>query len=127
MSRPTLAALAASALSLSAAFSMMVFVLGAEPAWAQSHAPRAAGAAAHNAAALTGPLAIGATVRDGAGETLGRVSRLTTGADGQTMVMLRKGVDTFSVPASALQLSGGGVISSLSRSDIKALGSSAAH
>ncbi len=82
---------------------------------------------AHNAAALAGPLAIGATVRDRDGLTLGRIARLTTGAEGQTMVMLRKGVDSFSVRSSALTLTSGGVVSSLSRKDIKALGSSATH
>lgn len=116
MSRFTLAVLALGALALSD---------GA--ASAQSHRARAATDVSRNAAALTGPLAIGATVRDSAGETLGRISRLTTGADGQTVVMLRKGVDSFSVPASALQISGDGVISTLSRNDIKALGSSATH
>lgn len=88
---------------------------------------RAAAGSARNASALTGPLAVGATVRDGAGETLGRITRLTTGPNGQTLVMLRKGVDSFSVPANVLRISGDGVISSLSRQDIKALGDSAAH
>lgn len=93
----------------------------AAPALAQPTAP-AATDAAHNASALSGPLAVGATVRDPAGQTLGRVSRLTTGKDGRTLVMLRKGVDSFAVPETILHLQGGEVVSSLDRNGIKALG-----
>ncbi|HEX7758275.1 MAG TPA: hypothetical protein VF459_02150 [Caulobacteraceae bacterium] len=126
MRRFTLAALTITAFSMGA-LSPAGLASSAASASARNHGTRAAADVSRDAAALTGPLAIGATVRDGAGETLGRISRLTTGADGQTVVMLRKGVDSFSVPASALLLSGDGVISTLSRNDIKALGSSATH
>jgi hypothetical protein len=72
-------------------------------------------------------LAVGATVRDPAGETLGRVSRLTTGKDGRTLVMLRKGVDSFAVPEDILHVKGGEVVSSLDRNGIKALGDLPEH
>jgi hypothetical protein len=110
-----------------ACLSLIFAVASLGPAFASASAgaqpmARAAAGSARNASALTGPLAVGATVRDGAGVTLGRITRLTTGANGQTVVMLRKGVDSFQVPANVLQISGNGVISSLSRQDIKALG-----
>ncbi len=85
----------------------------------------AATEAGRNASALVGPLAVGATVRDSSGQTLGRISRLTTGADGQTVVMLRKGVDSFSIPANRLHLTNEGVVSDLTRDGIKALSPSA--
>lgn len=96
-------------------------LLGAGAVAAQPAAPSASDAA-QNASALSGPLAVGATVRDPAGQTLGRVSRLTTGKDGRTLVMLRKGVDSFAVPESILRVQGGEVVSSLDRNGIKALG-----
>jgi hypothetical protein len=77
---------------------------------------------ATNASALAGPLAVGATVRDGKGEVLGRITRLTTGRDGQTVVMLRKGVDSFTVPTRILHMQGAEVVSSLDREGVRALG-----
>lgn len=96
-------------------------LMGAGPALAQPTAPSAADAA-RDASALSGPLAVGATVRDPSGKTLGRVSRLTTGKDGRTLVMLRKGVDSFAVPETILHMRGGEVVSSLDRNGVKALG-----
>lgn len=101
-------------------------MLAGAPALAQSSAPSASDAA-HNASALSGPLAVGATVLDPTGQTLGRVSRLTTGKDGRTLVMLRKGVDSFAVPESILHVKGDEVISSLDRNGIKALGDLPEH
>ncbi|MGA0601741.1 hypothetical protein ACO2Q3_13630 [Caulobacter sp. KR2-114] len=106
---------------MSKAAIVLTLILAAGPALAQPAAP-AADDAAHNASALTGPLAVGATVRDPSGQTLGRVSRLTTGKDGRTLVMLRKGVDSFAVPEAILHVRGGEVVSSLDRAGIKALG-----
>jgi hypothetical protein len=94
---------------------------------AQPLAAPSAADAAHNASALTGPLAVGATVRDPAGQTLGRITRLTTGPDGRTLVMLRKGVDSFTVPADVLHVAAGEVVSSLDRDGVKKLGDIATH
>lgn len=100
----------------------------------QRHAPapvvaRAAAEAAtdvaRDTAALTGPLAVGATILDPAGETLGRITRLTTARDGATVVMVRKGVDSFAIPSDRLRVTATGVVSSLDRAGIKALGDSA--
>jgi len=106
---------------VSKAIVAVILILAAGAAAAQP-AARSALDAGHNASALSGPLAVGATVRDPAGETLGRVARLTTGRDGRTLVMLRKGVDSFAVPEDILRLQGGEVVSSLDRNGIKALG-----
>ena len=105
-----------------------VTVLAFAPQITAAQAPAAAPAATdagRYASALVGPLAVGATVRDSSGQTLGRISRLTTGADGQTVVMLRKGVDSFSIPANRLHLTSEGVVSDLTRDGIKALSPSA--
>ncbi|MBS0410387.1 MAG: hypothetical protein JSR86_10775 [Proteobacteria bacterium] len=87
--------------------------------------PPTAADVAQDTSALAGPLAVGATVRDPAGEVLGRITRLTTARDGGTLVMVRKGVDSFAVPADRLRVTPQGVVSSLDRQGIKALGDSA--
>lgn len=104
----------------------LALMLGAGPALSQPAAPSAT-EAAQDASALSGPLAVGATVLDPAGQTLGRVSRLITGKDGRTLVMLRKGVDSFAVPETILHMRGAEVVSSLDRNGIKALGKLPEH
>ncbi len=111
--------------SILVAFSGLAFAPQVAAAQEPAAAAPAASDAGRNASALVGPLAVGATVRDSSGQTLGRISRLTTGADGQTVVMLRKGVDSFSIPANRLHLTSEGVVSDLTRDGIKALSPSA--
>jgi hypothetical protein len=95
-----------------------VLTLVGGPLIAQEVAPSAADAAA-GAAAIAGPFAIGATVRDGAGEVVGRITRLTTGPDGHTLVMVRLGVDSFAVPAARLHMKDGEVVSALTKAELK--------
>jgi hypothetical protein len=99
-------------------------VLACAPALAQELAPSASDAASA-ASAIAGPFAIGATVRDSAGETVGRITRLTTAPDGRTLVMVRMGVDSFAIPASALRMQGDVVVSSLTKAELKAQGEQA--
>lgn len=96
----------------------------ARHAAAQPRAPSAS-EAARDTSAQAGPLAVGAAVLDPAGQTLGRITRLTTARDGRTLVMVRKGVDSFAIPADRLRMTPGGAVSSLDREGIKALGDSA--
>ena len=88
---------------------------------------RSAATAGTDAAATTGAFAIGTPVLDGTGVTVGRITRLTTGKNGQTLVMVRKGVDSFSVPASALHMSGGAAVGDASLARMKAMGEAAQH
>jgi hypothetical protein len=98
-----------------------VFVLTPAFAFAQAHAPSADDAGS-GASAITGPFAIGATVKDRNGETVGRITRLTTAPDGRTLVMIRFGVDSFAVPAARLRMQGDVVVSSLTKEELKAEG-----
>jgi hypothetical protein len=110
VSRSPFGAIVAAALALSAA-----------PAIAQDVAPSVVDAAA-GAAAIAGPFAIGATVKDSAGEVVGRITRLTTAPDGSTLVMVRLGVDSFAVPAARLHMRGAEVVSTLTKAELKAEG-----
>jgi len=88
---------------------------------AQQIAPSAADVASP-ASAIVGPFAIGATVKDRNGETVGRITRLTTARDGRTLVMVRLGVDSFALPAARLHVAGDIVTSHLTKDELKAEG-----
>jgi hypothetical protein len=90
-------------------------------AFAQTHAPSAEDAAS-GASAIAGPFAIGVTVKDRNGETVGRITRLTTAPDGRTLVMIRLGVDSFAVPAARLRMQGEVAVSTLTKEELKAEG-----
>ncbi len=87
----------------------------------QDSAPSAVEAGV-SASAIAGPFAIGATVKDRNGETVGRITRLTTAPNGRTLVMLRLGVDSFAVPAARLRMQGNMVVSDLTKDELKAEG-----
>lgn len=114
---------------------VMALVASADVAVAQTSATitpeqaaaRSADEAGANAAATTGAFAIGTPVLDGGGQSVGRITRLTTGKDGQTLVMVRKGVDSFSVPASSLRMQNGAAVGSASLGQMKALGAASGH
>ena len=103
-----------------ALFAAAVFVTPAS-VFAQAHAP-SADEAANSASAIAGPFAIGATVKDRNGETVGRITRLTTAPDGRTLVMIRLGVDSFAVPAARLRMQGDVAVSTLTKEELKAEG-----
>ena len=90
-------------------------------------AVRSADQAGVNAAANSGAFAIGTPVLDASGAPVGRITRLTTAKNGQTLVMVRKGVDTFSVPASALHMQNGSAVGDVSLDQMKALGAAASR
>ena len=80
---------------------------------------RPAESGATNSAATTGPLAIGAVVKDRTGATVGHIVRLTTDKRGVSVAQIRLGEDVFSVPVDALFSRGGEVLSTVSLSDLK--------
>ena len=100
-----------------------ILVLGGA-SLAQAQAPSADDAAT-GASAIAGPFAIGTTVKDSAGETVGRITRLTTAPDGRTLVMVRFGVDSFAVPAARLRMEGEVAVSTLTKAQLKAEGKQA--
>lgn len=79
----------------------------------------AATGTATNTAATASDLKLGATVTDTAGAELGVISKVSKGkTDAETMVTLKANGKTKTVPASALGLSGGALVSNKSKADI---------
>ncbi len=87
-----------------------------------AEAAEPASAWAEPASATAGPFAIGVTVKDSAGETVGRITRLTTAEDGRTLVMVRLGSDSFAVPASRLHMDGEVAVASVPKAQLKSEG-----
>ena len=79
----------------------------------------AAESGAVDTAATSGPLAIGAMVRDGGGALIGHFTLLTTDKDGRSIVQVREGVNVYAIPIADLSARGGQVISSIRASDLK--------
>ena len=88
---------------------------------ASAQAPSALDAAS-GASAIVGPFAIGTPVRDRLGEVIGRITRMTTAKDGRTLVMVRKGPDSFAVPASRLRMQGDTAVSDLTKAELRSEG-----
>jgi hypothetical protein len=79
----------------------------------------AATGTAANTAATASDLKMGAAVTDATGAEIGTISKVTKGkTDAETMVTLKANGKTKTVPASALGLSGGALVSSKSKADI---------
>lgn len=89
------------------------------PADPATTAPAADTGAAMNTAATVSDLKMGAAVTDATGAELGTISKVTKGkTDAETMVTLKANGKTKTVPASALGLSGGALVSNKSKADI---------
>jgi ABC-type transporter Mla subunit MlaD len=86
---------------------------------------RPAESGAHDSAATLGPLAIGAAVTDPNGLEVGRVTRVTTGKNGRSLVEVRLDDDVFSIPAEGLYTHGGKAFSAETLDQLKH--SAAAH
>ena len=106
-------------LALSALISVSLALAG-EAFADQTRGAPAAEDLATGASAIAGPFAIGVRVKDNSGKTIGRITRLTTGPDGRTLVMVRLGSDSFAVPAARLRMDGDTAVSDLSRDELKA-------
>jgi len=74
---------------------------------------RAAESGARDSAATTGPLAIGATVKDRTGALVGHIVRLTTDKTGESVAEIRRGEDVWRVPVADLFARGGEVLSTV--------------
>jgi hypothetical protein len=79
-----------------------VTAVAAEPGRA-----RPAESGAHDSAATVGPLAIGALVTDRNGLEIGHVTRLTTDANGDSVVEVRHNEDLYAIPIEQLYAHGG--------------------
>jgi len=65
--------------------------------------------------------AIGTTVKDSRGATVGRVLRTVTAADGTARVVVQMGADTFTVPSTALTLNGRYATSAMTKAQLRAM------
>jgi hypothetical protein len=73
---------------------------------------------ATNTAATATDLKVGAAVTDSAGADLGTIAKVAKGKDGDTMVTLKAGGKSKTIPASSLSLSGGSLVSSQTKADV---------
>jgi len=76
-------------------------------------------AIAHDSAAMSGSFAIGEAVRDRSGALVGRLTRLTTDAQGQSVAKVRSGEDVFAIPVADLFERNGALLSTVSLDDLK--------
>ncbi|MFI4934476.1 MAG: hypothetical protein ACHP7N_07645 [Caulobacterales bacterium] len=86
---------------------------------AHAQPAKSAESGARETAATSGPLAIGATVKDRDGVTLGHITRLTTDKAGVSVAQVRLGEDVLSIPVSDLFMKNGEVLSTLTRDELK--------
>jgi hypothetical protein len=80
---------------------------------------RAAQAGAVDTAATSGPLAIGAVVRDPTGVVVGHVTLITTDETGRSIAQVRKGVNVYSIPLADIAAHGAGGVSVIPASTLK--------
>lgn len=80
----------------------------------------AAPAAAADASATTSPYKAGMTIRDAQGAPIGTIARVIKTPDGATTISASVDGRNVNLPASALTVSGSGVVSSMSKSQITA-------
>ncbi|HEX5377199.1 MAG TPA: hypothetical protein VFW47_01420 [Phenylobacterium sp.] len=81
--------------------------------------PAAETGTAANTAATADDLKIGAAISDSTGAELGTISKVTRGkTSADTMVTLKAGAKSKTIPASSLSLSGGVLTSSQAKADI---------
>jgi len=80
----------------------------------------AGGSAADTSATAGGAatLSVGEPVKDNTGATIGAISGLNTGANGQQMAVIKMGNDTFQVPSDRLGAGSGSATINLSQSQI---------
>ena len=70
-------------------------------------------------AATVGPLAIGATIHDEAGALVGRVTLLTTDADGAAVAKVRNDEEVYRIPLADLVVRRGQVVSRIPLARLK--------
>ncbi len=81
--------------------------------------PAAETGTAANTAATASDLKLGATVNDATGAELGTISKVAKGkTDADTMITLKANGKTKTIPASSLALSGGGLVSTQTKTDL---------
>jgi hypothetical protein len=83
-----------------------------------TNATAATGAAANTSATAPASFTVGQQVQDNTGASIGTISSLNTGADGQQMAVINMGGKTFQVPASRLGTNNGAAEINLTQAQI---------
>ena len=73
-----------------------------------------------NTPAPTQPLAMGMTVKDNTGATIGSIAKLGADASGKAMATIKMGADTFQAPAEVLAVADGAATINLTKAEIDA-------
>ena len=91
----------------------------APPSSSSTTAPSGSAADTSATAAAAAPaLTVGEPVKDNTGATIGAISSLNTGSNGQQMAVIKMGNDTFQVPGDRLGVSNGSATINLSQAQI---------
>lgn len=95
----------------------------AAPAFAQdqTQAPPAASAQGSDASAAAATLAVGATVKDKTGATIGSVSAVKPDAAGKQVATIKMGADSFTVDTDKLAVADGSATINATADELKAM------
>jgi hypothetical protein len=89
---------------------------------AGTNAPSASSSGANTSATAGAPaLSIGEPVKDNTGATIGSISSLTAGANGQQMAVIKMGTDTFQVPSDRLGAADGAAEINMTQAQISGM------
>jgi hypothetical protein len=103
-----------------AAAALPAVSLAAVPATTAKAGPaRPPESGAHDSAATLGPLAIGADVRDSAGDDIGHVTRMTTDNEGRQVAEVRDGENVYAIPVEYLYARRGAAFSTVTLGALK--------
>jgi len=95
----------------------------AAPAFAQdqTQAPPAASAQGSDASAAAATLAVGATVKDKTGATIGSVSAVKPDSTGKQVATIKMGADSFTVDTDKLAIADGSATINATADELKAM------
>jgi hypothetical protein len=96
---------------------------------ASTNATAATGAASNTSANAPASFTVGEQVQDNTGASIGTISSLNNGADGQQMAVINMGGKTFQVPSSRLGVNNGAAEINLTQAQIATMlkGQTAGH
>ena len=93
----------------------------AAPAFAQDAASEPGAPPAKDASATAATLAVGATVKDKTGASIGTVTEVKPDAAGQQVATIKMGADTFAVETSKLAIADGSATINATAAELQAM------
>ena len=101
--------------------SVAAATLIAAPAFAQDAASEPTAPPAKDASATAATLAVGATVKDKTGASIGTVTEVKPDAAGQQVATIKMGADTFAVETSKLAIADGSATINATAAELQAM------